>query len=374
MVSRAPMSASARRAPSSVAISSADSRWPSTSAVGRCRPIGTSPPRARSASISSRRFPAARASDSASSMSASAGPYAVRASPATARASSSRARSTGSVAVSRPRPKRSAASSTAERPIAASPASSQPCAARSTSPAANACSAIASGRSRGQVGGPPVVGHRPAPASSDGVHALLHQVVGELVVRAAADQQPGPHQLLAVPDRGELGGPGEVGEPVGARAAARSTDAASTASRGPAAAGSPPGASTASASDAGTPVSPAASARRHSTTLSGWPPVRAITAGPCAARPAAARQGVDGRARAGRRAGPARPGRPAGRRSPACSVRTAATSSTRAPAEPLGQVAQQVDAGGAAVVQVVDREQHGAVAARAGAATATTAS
>ena len=62
----------------------------------------------------------------------------------------------------------------------------------------------------GQVGGAAVQGERQG-GWQGGVHALLEEVVGELVVVAAAHQQPQPDQLLAVPGGGHLGGLHEGG-------------------------------------------------------------------------------------------------------------------------------------------------------------------
>ena len=63
----------------------------------------------------------------------------------------------------------------------------------------------------GQVGRTPVVG-RGQRRWQRGVNALLDQVVDELVAALAAHQQPDPGQLLAVPHDGQLVGPGQVGQ------------------------------------------------------------------------------------------------------------------------------------------------------------------
>ena len=153
-----------------------------------------------------------------------------------------------------------------------------------------------------QVGRTPVVG-RGEGRRERGVHALLGQVVGELVARAAAVPAAATRgQLLAAAARRPArrcrrGRPAAAGRAAGAAP----TRAPTTLARARRPAGRP-GRAPPSASDSGTPASPAARARRHSTTLSGWPAVRAITSAPCAASPADRGQRLDRRRAAARRA------------------------------------------------------------------------
>ena len=107
-------------------------------------------------------------------------------------------------------------------------------------------------------------------------------------------------------------------------------------------------------------MSPWPSARRYSTTLSGCPAVRAITCSPWAARPeAAARASTAERGRAPSRTSVAR----SASRAATVGVLGADGGHDEHPGvtEPAGEVAEQVDRGGTAVLEVVDGQQDGAV-------------